>query len=307
MMMLFGRVLQGFGLAGPRIVSIALIRDLYVGDSMARVMSFVMSVFILVPAIAPAVGQGIMQIWSWQAIFGLFLGLGAIVSVWFALRQPETLKLEKRIPFTPRRLATGVREVCLNRHAFGHTIAAGLIFGPFAAYLSMAQQILQIQYGLGEDFPLYFALLALSIGAAFFTNSRLVVRYGMRRMIGIACPAISIWSLFFLGIVWFYEGQPSLLLLILYLQVTFFCMGILFGNLNAMAMQTLGHIAGIGAAIVGFFSTTIGVTFGSVIGQLYDQSISPLVVGYILGSAFSILAIGWANGRALPPTGSSLQ
>ena len=100
-MMLLGRVLQGVGLAGPRIVSIALIRDLYVGDSMAKVMSFVMSVFILVPAIAPAVGQGILHIWNWQAIFGLFLGLGAVVAIWFGMRQPETLKLEKRIPFTP--------------------------------------------------------------------------------------------------------------------------------------------------------------------------------------------------------------
>ena len=95
-----------------------------------------------------------------------------------------------------------VWEVCLNRHAFGHTIAACLIFGPFAAYLSMAQQILQIQYGLGEDFPLYFTLLALSIGAPFFANSRLVVCFEMRRMIAVACPAISIWSLFCLGIVW---------------------------------------------------------------------------------------------------------
>ena len=199
-----------------------------------------------------------------------------------------------------------VWEVCLNRHAFGHTIAAGLIFGPFAAYLSMAQQILQIQYGLGEDFPLYFALLALSIGAAFFANSRLVVCFEMRRMIAVACPAISIWSLFCLGIVWLNDGQPTLLLLILYLQVNFFCMGILFGNLNTMAMQTLGHIAGIGAAIVGFFSTTIGVAFGYVIGKLYDQSITPLVIGYILGSALSILVIYWANKGGVPSTGVKL-
>ena len=305
-MMLFGRFLQGVGLAGPRIVSIALIRDLYVGDSMAKVMSFVMSVFILIPAIAPAVGQGIMHIWNWQAIFALFLCLGAIVSVWFGLRQPETLKLDRRIPFTPQRLFAGVKEVCLNRRAFGHTIAAGLIFGPFVAYLSMSQQILQIQYGLGEDFPLYFALLAFSIGAAFFTNSHLVVRYGISRMVSVACPAIAIWGFCFLGVVWFHEGQPSLLLLILYLQVTFFFMGILFGNLNAMAMQTLGHIAGIGAAIVGFISTTVGVTFGYIIGQLYDQSITPLVIGYILGSALSILAIRWANQGNIPSTGVEL-
>ena len=199
-----------------------------------------------------------------------------------------------------------VCEVCLNRHAFGHTIAAGLIFGPFAAYLSVAQQILQIQYGLGEDFPLYFALLALSIGAAFFANSRLVVCFGMRRMIAVACPAISIWSLFCLGIVWLNDGQLSLSLLILYLQVTFFCMGILFGNLHAMAMQTLGHIAGIGAAIVGFLSTTIGVAFGYVIGQLYDQSIAPLVIGYILGSVLSILVIRWANQGGIPTTSEEL-
>ena len=145
-----------------------------------------------------------------------------------------------------------------------------------------------------------------TIGAAFFTNSHLVVRYGMRRMVSVACPVIAIWGFCFLGVVWFHEGQPSLLLLILYLQVTFFFMGILFGNLNAMAMQTLGHIAGIGAAIVGFLSTTVGVTFGSIIGQLYDQSITPLVIGYILGSALSILAIRWANQGDIPSTGVEL-
>ena len=148
--MLAGRLMQGLGVAGPRIVAVALIRDQYEGRLMARVMSFVMAIFIIVPIIAPAMGQGILLIASWRAIFGVFLAMAVAVSLWFTIRQPETLPLDRRIPFSPARVVSGFREVLTNRTALGYTITAGLVFGSFIGYLSTAQQVFQVQYGLGR-------------------------------------------------------------------------------------------------------------------------------------------------------------
>ena len=178
--MLAGRLLQGIGAAAPRVVTVALVRDQYEGRAMARIMSFVMAVFILVPIVAPALGQGILAISNWRAIFGLFfvLALGALV--WFGLRQGETLAPERRVPFSLARVGRGIVETCVNRIALGNTIAAGLIFGAFWGYLVSAQQIFAQQYELGARFPLYFGVLAVAIGAASYSNGRLVMRYGMR-------------------------------------------------------------------------------------------------------------------------------
>ena len=196
--LLAGRVLQGLGAAGPRSVIIALVRDRYQGRSMARIMSLVMAVFIMVPALAPGIGQIILMIAHWRAIFGFLLAVAAIALVWFALRQPETLAPARRVGFSPSRILLAVRETCVNRVAFGYTLASGLIFGAFVGYLNSAQQIFQIQYRLGALFPLYFAALALAIGGASLVNARLVMRHGMRRLSAWALGLLAGLSLAFL-------------------------------------------------------------------------------------------------------------
>jgi DHA1 family bicyclomycin/chloramphenicol resistance-like MFS transporter len=293
--MLAGRVLQGVGAAGPRIVTIALVRDQYEGRAMARVMSFVMSVFILVPVVAPTFGQGLLIVASWRAIFGAYLGLALIAVTWFAFRQPETLVPNQRIPFSLHRIVRAIREIVTNRTAFGYTIAAGFIFGAFLAYLNSAQQIFQEQYGLGRLFPLYFALLALALGSASFSNARLVMRYGMRALSRSALLTIGGLSLVFWPISYALAGQPPLWSLTIYLLISFFCIGILFGNLNAMAMEPLGHIAGVGAAVVGALSTMISLLLGILIGQSYNGTILPLVGGFMILSIASLIIMRWAE------------
>lgn len=196
--MLAGRVLQGLGAAGPRSVTVALVRDQYEGRAMARVMSLVMAVFIMVPALAPGIGQIILAIAHWRAIFGFMLVVAVVSLVWFALRQPETLAPERRARFSPGRILLAVRETCTSRVAFGYTLASGLIFGAFVGYLNSAQQIFQIQYGLGALFPLYFGALALAIGGASLVNARLVLRHGMRRISAWALGLLTGLSLVFL-------------------------------------------------------------------------------------------------------------
>lgn len=293
--MLLGRFLQGLGASGPRIVSIALVRDKYKGREMARVMSFVMTVFILVPIFAPAVGQGILLIADWRFIFALFLCLILVVGTWFWRRQPETLARDKRIRFSFAQLLLDIRGILRIRAALGYTLTMGCIFGAFIGYLSSSQQIFQAQYGLQDLFPLYFGILACGVGIASLFNARLVLRFGMRRLSRIALQSICLLSFPFLLWAYLFDGHPHLNLLMLYLLVVFFCFGILFGNLNALAMEPLGHIAGLGSAVVGSISTLISVIFGVIVADSYDNTVLPLVLGFSLLGLAGVLVMRWTE------------
>lgn len=296
-MLLFGRLVQGIGISAPRAVTLALVRDQYEGRGMARVMSFVMTVFILVPMIAPTFGQAILLFTGWRAIFGSYLLLAAIITIWFALRMPETLAPEHRAPFTARRIMLTIREVVTIRPALGYTVTAGLVSGILIGYLNSSQQIFQELYALGEQFPLYFAMLSAAVGVATFLNARLVMRFGMRLLARWSLLTISGLSIVALGLAILADGVPPLWTLIVYLMLSFFCVGILFGNLNALAMEPLGHIAGAGAAVVGALSTLLSVLLGTLIGQSYNGTVLPLVAGMVILSGLSLAVIYWAEAR----------
>ncbi len=293
--MLTGRFLQGFGAAGPRIVSIAIVRDRYEGSAMARVMSFVMTVFIIVPIVAPTLGQGMLLLAGWRAIFASFLILALLTLVWFVLRQPETLSKEKRVQFSFKMIIETVMIIFANRNAIGYTVTAGFVFGFFLGYLNSAQQIFQEVYALGAQFPFYFAFLALSIGGASLFNARFVLHHTMESLSQRALISISALSVgFFLLALW-YHGHPPLWTLMAYLFATFFGTGILFGNLNALAMESLGKIAGIGAGVVGSLSTLISLITGTAIGQCYNGTVLPLTAGFFILSLASLAAMRWAE------------
>ena len=296
--MLAGRVLQGLGVAGPRIVIMALIRDLYAGPRMARLMSFVMAVFILVPAVAPALGQGILWLSGWRTIFSTFFATAAFAFAWLALRQPETLPAARRRPFSPRAIGRAVREILGIRAAVGYTLATGFAFSPFVAYLSSAQQIFQEAYRVGALFPLYFGVLALAIGVASLVNGRLVMKYGMRRLSNAAAGCITLVSLLAWAGAFAFGGLPPLWLFMTWLMAVFVCVGLIFGNLNALAMEPLGHVAGVGAAVVASLSTLISVPLGALIGQSFDGTMYVLAGAFAVFGAGMLAAMRWAKGDA---------
>jgi DHA1 family bicyclomycin/chloramphenicol resistance-like MFS transporter len=293
--MMVGRFLQGFGAAGPRIVSIALVRDLYAGRQMARVMSFVMTIFILVPIIAPSIGQLIVIYSTWHSIFTLFLVLSVVAMAWFSLRQPETLPKDKRIRFSPGQMIRDIKFICTLPSAIGYTITMGFIFGAFIGYLGSAQQILQIQYALGNHFAIYFGVLAASIGMASLLNARLVMRFGMRRLSRTAMIVTALLSAPFFLLALYYQGNPPLAMLMTYLLCVFFFFGIMFGNLNALAMEPLGHIAGLGSAVVGSVSTLMSVMLGIIVANAYDSTILPLVAGFSVLSVLGLITMYWTE------------
>jgi MFS transporter, DHA1 family, multidrug resistance protein len=291
--MLIGRFLQGLGVAGPRIVSLALIRDQYEGREMARFVSLVMTVFILVPVLAPALGQLILYVGNWRTIFIVLFVLGAGNLFWFGLRQEETLLKEKRSKFSAGRIRLAVKEVFFNRIAFGFTMVGGFIFSAFLGYLTMSQQIFQDQYGVGDMFAVYFGILAIALGVASFVNARLVMRFGMRKLTYYALIVLTAISFFFWLYTYFYDGHPPLWSLVSFFMITFFCIGILFGNFNAMAMEPLGHIAGVAAAVIGSLTTFVSMGLGTVIAQLYDGTVLPLIGSFAVLGGLSLAAMIW--------------
>ena len=294
--MIAGRVLQGIGVAGPRIVTMALVRDQYEGRMMARLMSFAMAVFIMVPTIAPALGQGLLILGGWRAIFVTFLVIAAVVFAWFALRQPETLPADRRRPFSPRSIGQAVGEILRIRPAIGYTIATGFVFAPFVAYLGSAQQIFQESYGTGTLFPLYFGVLALSFGAGSIVNGRLVMKYGMRRLSKVAAGAIALISLIACPVAFVFDGLPPFWLFMCYLLSVFVSVSLLFGNLNALAMEPLGHIAGVGAAVIASLSTFISVPLGALVGQGFDGTMYTLIGAFAVSGLATLAAMLWAEG-----------
>ncbi|MCV2885861.1 multidrug effflux MFS transporter [Aestuariibacter sp. AA17] len=293
--LLLGRVIQAFGVSGPRIASLAVIRDQYAGDAMARVMSFIMMVFILVPMIAPLFGQLIMLWFEWRHIFTAFLFIGFAGGAWFFLRQPETLPANKRHGFSWARLFDSSKFILTHKVVMGYTLAMGFIFGAFVSYLGASQAIFDGIYHVGQAFPLYFAVLAFSIGFASFVNGKLVMRMGMFTLSKIALAGVVLGSTTLSILALSYTGKPPLPIFVMVLFTTFFFVGILFGNLNAMAMLPLGHVAGLGAAIIGFISSFLSVPIAIFIGSYIVDSVSPMVMGFLVCSIAASIAVFWAG------------
>ena len=286
-MMILGRILQGIGLSAPRTISIAIIRDQYQGDPMARIMSFVTVVFLLVPIVAPAIGKLVLDYFDWQSIFLMQLWFSGAVALWFWKRQRETLDPNNKRQLRLKDYKNGLIEVFKQPITMGYTLISGLIFGAFMVYLSGAQQIFHYQYDLKEEFPLIFAGLSIAIGLAIFMNGHLVLRFGMKKMVTTALYGFLAIALGYV-ILYANDKNPDIWTLMVFFGLQFFAIGFLFGNLRSLAMQPMGHIAGMAAAITGFISTIMAIPISTYIGQFISTEVWPIFMGFTLCGALSI-------------------
>lgn len=294
--MLAARVIQGIGVAGPRIVSLALVRDLYAGRAMARIVSFAMTIFTLVPAVAPLLGTGIIAVAGWRGIFVAFMLFSVVSMLWLTLRQPETLPVAARRPFRVAPLWSALREVLSHRVIVTAIAVQTLCFGALFGTLSSTQPIFGETFGMEASFPLWFAGIALVSGAAGLLNARLVGRVGMRRMVSatllaqiVASSAMAATGL---------ADLPFALAFAAYLVWTtgvFFGVGLTLGNLNALALEPVGHIAGMASSVVGAISTVMAVVIAVPLGLAFDGTAVPLAIGVAVLSA-----LGYGLMRTLP-------
>jgi len=294
--MLAFRALQGFGAAAPRVVAIAIVRDRFVGREMARVMSFVMMVFIIVPVIAPAIGEGIVRLGSWPWIFAALFLVAAAALAWAALRLPETRPPEDRLPLSASALGHAFGKVVTTRWTLGYTVAMGFMFGGLLSYVGSAQQIFVDVYGLGDLFPVAFGAIAGVMALASLTNTRLVGRLGMRRVSHAALLG-QIAACALMAVLGFPE-HPPLWALGAFMAAVFYCFGLIAPNFNAMAMEPLGHVAGMGSSFIGFYTTAAGAFFGWLIGHAFDGTVRPLIIGFAaLGVAALATVLVTEGGR----------
>lgn len=278
---LIGRLVQGLGAAGPRIVAVAMVRDLYSGRQMARIMSFAMMIFTLVPAVAPLVGTWIMALGGWRGIFAAFILFSAVSMVWLVSRQPETLPPAMRSPLRVAPLLAAGREVMAHRAVQVSIAMQAMLFAALFGTLSQIQYLFDQTYGRGDSFPYWFAGIALASGTASLLNAQLVMRLGMRRMVRVVllvqvaasgCVALATLS----GLV---PAGAGFVLFLIWICGVFFMTGFTLGNINAIAMEPLGHVAGMAASLISALATVAGVVLAVPLGLAFDGTIGPLALG----------------------------
>ncbi|MGO4914868.1 MFS transporter [Pseudogemmobacter sp. W21_MBD1_M6] len=289
-LLLLARLLQGLGAAGPRVAALAVVRDLYEGRDMARIMSFVMMVFTLVPAIAPSLGALIIAGFGWRSIFAAFILFATLSGLWLAVRQPETLPPKDRRPMAFATLWAAAKEVMTNRLVVLTTLVQTLCYGALFAVISSTQQIFDITFDKADSFPVWFAVIAILAGSASLVNARVVVRLGMRYMVKVALLGqIVIASLMVMaetsGLL---TGDAFFAAYVFWTVSVFFMTGLTLGNLNALAMEPMGHIAGMTASIVGAVSTMLAVGIAAPVGMAFDGTPLPIVTGVLICAV-----VGW--------------
>ncbi|MFC3528382.1 multidrug effflux MFS transporter [Paracoccus mangrovi] len=289
-MLLVARFVQGVGAAAPRIVALALVRDLYQGREMARITSFVMMIFILIPAVAPSIGMIIIQAIGWRGVFGSFVLLALVGALWLNLRQAETLPPAARRPLNLSALGASAREVLGNSQVQLITLVMTLGFGQMFALLSSAQQLYVDTYHTGDSFPLWFAAMALLSGGGTVLNARYVMRLGMRRIVSAAYAMQVVVSGSMLILLMGDLLPPGLRFpaFFLWSVSVFFMAGVTFGNLNAMALQRMGHVAGMAASVIAAVSTIGAVLIAAPIGLLYNGTALPIVLATLICSGLAL-------------------
>lgn len=291
-LLLMARVVQGIGAAGPRVVAMAVVRDLYSGRDMARMISVAMMIFSLVPAIAPLLGAGIIALAGWREIFLAFVMFSALTVLWIWLRLPESLPTEKRRPFRLPLMIKAVGEMFAHPTVRLSILVQVMCMGVLFTLLTMVQPVFDEVYGRGAEFPYWFGAIALVSSTASLLNAAVVVRLGMRRIVTwtlgvqivlttlvLALNALALPQTVLFGI--FIAWQTSL----------FFMAGTTMGNLNAIAMEPMGHIAGMAASVIGSVATVCAAAIAAPVGLLFDGSILPLGIGILCmcGLGFALM------------------
>ncbi len=299
-LLLGARLLQGIGAAATRAIPVSVVRDRFAGRDMARVMSLASMVFMGAPILAPTLGQAVLVLASWPYVFGVLAAFGGAVLIWASLRLKETLHPEDRLPIVPSRILASFAKAASHRRAMGYTLAQTVLFGGILGFINSSQQVFADTFHAAAVFPLVFAIAASFIALASLLNARFVGRFGMRRIshaallgfITIAAAHMVVAS----------SGHETLVVFACFQSATMFAFGLTSGNFGAMAMEPMGHIAGVASAFQGF-ATMVGASLiGFFIGQHFNGTVIPVEAGYLLGGFASLACVLFAeHGKLFHP------
>ena len=287
------RVVQGIGTAALQVVTLALVRDCFSGPAMGRVMTFVFTTFMIVPIIAPTLGQQIEFLSSWKGIFAFNAIVGAMILLWMLTRLKETLRPEDRRSLALGSLASALREIATNRVTAGYAVASTLTLVGLFSYIICVQQVYGELYGLGPLFPYAFGGSAVGVALAALFSARLVRRLGMRP---VAHGALAIFTtagmiLLLLSL----AGTPPFWLTFVLISFCMMAFGVLQGNIGAIALEPLGHIAGTASSLIGVVTLTIANVIAGLVGQAYDGTVVPLAAAFGIGGLLASVAVFWTE------------
>ncbi|MBO9630100.1 MAG: multidrug effflux MFS transporter [Shinella sp.] len=288
------RFIQGIGSAAMRVITVSIVRDIFGGRAMAEVMSLIMMVFMVIPVMAPSIGQVVMLFGNWHLIFAFMAVVAMIVWSWMYFRLPETLHDDDVRPFTVRSILGGFRIVLTDRVALCYTLASTFIFGALFGFINSAQQIYVGIYGLGVWFPVAFAAVAAFMALSSFVNAKLVGRFGMRKLSHGALMGFLTVNTLWLALTLVWPGHVPFPIFIVLFALAMFQFGWIGSNFNSLAMEPLGHVAGTASSVLGFMGTAGGTVIGAIIGQSFNGTALPLVTGFftlsIIGLIFVLIA-----------------
>ncbi|MGB0662050.1 MAG: multidrug effflux MFS transporter [Mangrovicoccus sp.] len=277
---LIARLIQGLGAAGPRVVALAVVRDLYKGREMAQITSLIIMVFTLVPVFAPTLGAAISITLSWRAVFAACALFSIISIAWYLLRQPETLPPEARRPLRVKALLSATKEIALHTHVRRATIVLALCFGNLFIVLSASQMVFDQSLGLGDTFHLWFGMIAVFAVGGPILNSKIVLHMGMRRVVlGALLGLLVLTGLYLVALETGFIPPNVIWAYVLWQIVVFFSAGMLMGNLNAVALTPMGHIAGMAATIVSAVATVGSMAIAMPLAARFDGTQIPIVEG----------------------------
>ncbi|WP_313801269.1 multidrug effflux MFS transporter [Sphingobium sp.] len=292
-MMLAGRACAGFFAGASRVITVSIIRDRFRGDAMARVMSLIFAVFMLIPVMAPAFGQAILWIAPWRWIFWALTILATLILLWMMSRMPETLLPENRLRISAASLLRTVGTVARTRSSIGYMLASGVVTGGLIGFILSVQQIFFDIFGAQKIFPFAFAAIAGSMGIGSLLNSRLVSRFGARRLSQTALLCLVLINGAHLGVI--LTGHETIISFIAFQATAMLTIAFTASNFSAISMEPFAKGAGIASSFQAFLTTALSSTLGSLVGRAFDGTTLPLTLGLMIFGAVSLLIVAWAE------------
>lgn len=300
-MVLISRFVWGVGAAAPRVVALSVVRDSYRGEAMARTMSIIMSIFVLVPVVAPSIGAAILSVATWRWVFGTCALAAVLLGLW-ARRLPETLAPENRLPLRFDSIRAAGQTVVTNRQTVGYMMAMTFLFGVFMSYLASSELIISDVFDRAEQFPYVFGGLAALMGAAMLVNAGVVARIGLRRMVHGVMVGYVMGSAALVVVAVVSGGVPDFWIFVVVLAVTLSMHAFLIPNFNTLAMNPMGQVAGTAAAVIGTVSTALGAGLGAILDRLYDGTVLPFSLGFLAYGLVAAAFVVWVErGRIVEP------
>ncbi len=291
--LILARIGSGIGAAALRVLAVSIVRDRYSGRTMARVMSLSFLVFLGVPILAPTLGQLILYVAPWPWIFGVLAVAGGAFMIWAAIRLPETLHQEDRLPIQVDRIAAAFRVALIDRRSMGYTLAMTAMTGALFGFINSSQQIFFDVFNEPELFTIFFGLMAGGVAIASLLNARLVERLGSRMISHSALLGFIAVSVVHVAVI--LSGHEAIWTFVVLQGLVMFCFGLIVGNFGSMAMEAMGHIAGTASSVQGFIGTTAGSMMGFFIGQQFNGTVAPFAIGVTVCGFLALAAVLFAE------------